>query len=178
MPYTDVLQSSFWVRVAKLMSLHDEIKLRNTEARCSAGYQYSVHAIAAEYVEVVELLRKDLSPPDVESYSFGDLKGCWEGPQHRWCIRREKDNVILARGLPNRSELIRRCTLTNSLRGTHHGGPHAKHAAQRLEGPAVEAASKGGAAVDQAARLLVTADAVRRFWIDLRPYRAPASEAS
>ncbi|MBR1362938.1 hypothetical protein [Bradyrhizobium ottawaense] len=107
-PYEDALNSSFWAPVARLMHLHDEIKLRNAEGTLFAWLLVTSCDPSRGFVEVIELLKKDLSPSEAEPYSFNDMIGRWEGPITRWVVRRQPDNVVIGRGIPNRTELIRR----------------------------------------------------------------------
>jgi hypothetical protein len=101
--------SGYWAPIAHPLGADHEIKLRNTEDTLYAWLLVKFCDPARNFVDVVELLKKDLSVSgEIEPYSFGEIIGQGDGPVQKWVVRRAVDNIVLGRGIPGRAEVIRR----------------------------------------------------------------------
>ena len=93
--------SGYWAPIAHPLGADHEIKLHNTEDTLYAWLLVKFCDPARNSVDVVELLKKDLSVSgEIEPYSFGEIIGQGDGPVQKWVVRRAVDNIVLGRGIP------------------------------------------------------------------------------
>ncbi|MDB5600880.1 MAG: hypothetical protein JWN71_2924 [Xanthobacteraceae bacterium] len=102
--YADVLKSTYWKLNARRMSARDTIDVVNDAFTFYAKLLVVSSNPSTDTVEVRELYRRGLAPPNIDEQEINGFAVSWGGGFDKWKVTRASDGHVMKKGIVSREE--------------------------------------------------------------------------